>query len=108
MTHPSEAPHSFPDLSRKQLEIYAREFRDALDAEHVARLALEQRNAELEQSTRELTALNETFRRHLNAYMEMLDEFQSVGGALEDLSRIVTTATRQHLQTREHLTGGGG
>ncbi len=96
MTAQQPAERTFPELSRRQLEIYAEEFRQSFENERRLTASLEARNAELEQRTRELTALNEMFQSQINASVGIVDEFRGIGDVLSALSRSVIEAADVH------------
>ena len=60
-----KSPQSFERVSGEQLEIYARELQASFHKERRLREDLEERNGQLEQRIREITALNQMFQEHL-------------------------------------------
>ena len=77
-----QPPQSFEQVSREQLEIYAREIQASFHKERRFRQELEDRNRELQQRVREITALNKMFQEHLartplaQAYVELREGLQ--------------------------------
>jgi adenylosuccinate synthase len=111
-TERGAAPQTFDQLSRKQLEIYAKELRDHVDSERKLRQELEAQNKKLEQRIREITALNQLFQQHLderlavvNAYRQLLVGLQQVATQLNVLVEIAQSAPIPDL---EESPGAGG
>ena len=64
-TDETRTPNSLDQLSRAQLEIYAKEIKEHYLEECHLRQELEDRNRQMEQKVREITALNQLFQKHL-------------------------------------------
>ena len=78
-----QPPQSLEQVSREQLEIYARELQASFHKERHLRQELEERNEQLEQRIREITALNQMFQEYLaqrsplaQAYVELREGLQ--------------------------------
>jgi len=77
-----QPPQSLEQVSREQLEIYARELQASFHKERRLRQELQERNGQLEQRVREITALNQMFQEHLRrtplaqAYVELREGLQ--------------------------------
>ncbi|MBM3949680.1 MAG: hypothetical protein FJ312_10690 [SAR202 cluster bacterium] len=65
-TERGSSPQTFDQLSRKQLEIDAKELRDHVESERKLQQELETQNKKLEQRLREISALNQLFQQHLD------------------------------------------
>lgn len=83
---------SYDNLSRQQLEIYARELSEHFNEERKLRQQLEERSKELEKRVREVTALNTMFQKHLTerfalvqAYKDMLEQMQTLSMQVESM-----------------------
>ena len=106
-TEEDEAPQTFEKLSRAQLEIYAKELNEHIQAERRLRLELEGQNQRLEQRVREITALNQLFQRHLDerlavvqAYKDVLEGLNIIG---REFSALVRRAEEQPLPDIQEL-----
>ena len=94
---------------RQQLEIYARELKEHFNEERCLRQELEGRNEQLEFRVREISALNRLFQEHLNqrfavaqAYRELLKDLE---GYPQDLERIIQRALSQPLPDLQDVPG---
>ena len=100
------APQTFDSLSRKQLEIYANELRQHMQAERRLNGELEQRNSELEQRVREITALNQLFQQHLNEADSVVRAYREIHDGLKQLVN-GTAVLERWVQSRPPLTAPG-
>ena len=79
------APQSLEQVSREQLEIYAKELQMSFHNERRLRQELEKQNEKLAQLVREITALNQMFQEYLarrsplaQAYVELREGLQQL------------------------------
>ena len=87
MVNPGDdAPGTFDQITREQLEIYAREVQSHYKEERRLRTQLEERNEVLEQRIREITALNQLFQRHLAERDSLVDSCMRLGDRLQQLA----------------------
>jgi hypothetical protein len=87
MADPGDStPDTFDQITREQLEIYAREVQIHYNEERRLRRQLEERNEALEQRIREITALNELFQRHLAERDSLVDSCLRIGDELQALA----------------------
>ena len=93
------SPQTFDQLSRQQLEIYAKELREVMEKERTLRRDMESQNKKLEQRIREITALNQLFQRHLderlvvvNAYRSLIQTLERMGVQLTDIIKVAKSA----------------
>lgn len=78
---------SFDELSRQQLEIYARELQQHFREEQRLRTELEERNQQVEQRLQELLALNRLFQGYLEEHHAVINAFGEVVETLNRLAR---------------------
>lgn len=108
----SKHEESYDNLSRQQLEIYARELSEHFNEERKLRQQLEERGKELEKRVREVTALNNMFQKHLSerfaliqAYKDMLEHMQTLSVQVEGM---VKKARSQPIPDLSDIAGMGG
>ena len=87
MANPGNDSHAtFDQITREQLEIYAREVQTHYKEERRLRRQLEERNEALEQRIREITALNQLFQRHLAERDSLVDSCMRLGDELQAMA----------------------
>ena len=99
MAAEESAPKAFDKLSRQQLEIYASELRQHMESERRLNRELEDRNGELEQRIREITALNQLFQQHLSESASVVQAYEDIHLGLKQLVK-GTTVLEQWTQSR--------
>jgi len=99
-TTPPGFPQSFEELSHQQLLILAQDLSTLYAQERRLREELEERNRQLEQKVRELSALNRLFQEYLAQHHEMVRAFRE---ALEGIQRLAQEATRLAERAQAHL-----
>lgn len=111
VTDEGKIRRTFQTLGRKQLEIYAREIQDHFHEELRLRKELEERNRQLEQRVREVTALNQSFQEHLRQRFEVVGAYREVLEKLHQLSEaassLVQWAESQSLPDLEPIPDPG-
>lgn len=83
------------ELTREQLQLYAKELQDLFRRERALRAQLEERNTALEQRVAELTALNKLFREHLTRYFAVLDAYWQLKRGLDGLAQRANALSAQ-------------
>ena len=99
MAADESAPKTFDQLSRQQLEIYASELRQHMESERRLNRELEERNGELEQRIREITALNQLFQQHLSETASVVQAYEDIHQGLKQLVK-GTSVLEQWTQSR--------
>ena len=66
---------SFDQLTRDQITIYAKELNDHFHKERRLRVNLHERDEQLEQRAREVTALNRLLQQHLLEWYKVAQEY---------------------------------
>ena len=93
MTKPEQAEkgnmiRSFDDLTRDQIAIYAKELNEHFRKERKLRMSLQDRDGQLEQRAREVTALNHMLQQHLLEWYKVAQEYREVLSAIRDTLRV--------------------
>ncbi|MFQ6031007.1 MAG: adenylate/guanylate cyclase domain-containing protein, partial [Dehalococcoidia bacterium] len=104
-TNDKDAPGTFRDLRRNQLEIYAKELQEHFQQERRLRRGLEASHRELEQRIREVTALNSLFQEHLRQRSAVVEAYAEVREGLQRISRETSALAERARSERLPDTG---
>lgn len=81
------AVRSFDELSREQIAIYARELNEHFRKERGLRVSVQERDRQLEQRAREVTALNHLLQQHLLEWYKVAQEYREVLAGIREMLR---------------------
>ena len=79
------AHHSFAEMTKEQIAIYAKELNESFRKERGLRTTLQERDSMLDQRAREVTALNHLLQQQLTEWHGFAEDYREVLLSIRDL-----------------------
>ncbi|MDA1036650.1 MAG: hypothetical protein O3B65_07210 [Chloroflexi bacterium] len=77
--------HSFAEMTKDQIAIYAKELSESFRNERTLRVSLQERDSMLDQRAREVTALNHLLQQQILEWHNVADEYREILLSIRDL-----------------------